>query len=114
MNKLLLCLVVVGLASCSKSEVQDIGVAAQEQEACANLAKFSEQAMNYHQSNILMNDVLKEVDTMVDVPSNSRQLLKDIVIEAYSQPVFTDQSFRDRQRVDFANDVHLKCLESMK
>lgn len=51
---------------------------------------------------------------MADVPSDSKQLLKDIVMEAYKQPVFTDQSFRDRQRVDFANDVHLKCLEPMK
>lgn len=107
-------MVFVSLASCSRDKVQDAGATAQGQEACANLAKFSEQAMNYHQSNVLMDDVFREVDTMADVPSDSKQLLKDIVMEAYKQPVFTDQSFRDRQRVDFANDVHLKCLESMK
>lgn len=114
MNKLLLCLVIVGLASCSKDEVQDASAAAHEQEACANLAKFSEQAMNYHQSNVLMDDVFKEVDMMANVPNDSKQLLKDIVMEVYKQPVFTDQSFKDRQKVDFANDVHLKCIETMK
>lgn len=114
MNKLLLCLVIVSLASCSKDEVHDASSTAQGQEACANLAKFSEQAMSYHQSNVLMDDVFKKVDMMENVPSDSKQLLKDIVIEAYKQPVFTDQSFKDRQRVDFANDVHLKCLESVK
>lgn len=114
MKKLLLCLLIVNLASCSKDGVHEAGATAQGQEACANLAKFSEQAMSYHQSNVLMDDVFKEVDTMANVPSGSKQLLKDIVVEAYKQPVFTDQSFRDRQRVDFANDVHLKCLESMK
>lgn len=114
MKKLLLCLLVVNLASCSKGGVHEAGATAQGQEACANLAKFSEQAMSYHQSNVLMDDVFKEVDTMANVPSGSKQLLKNIVVEAYKQPVFTDQSFKDRQRVDFANDVHLKCLESMK
>ena len=114
MNKLLLCLVVASLASCSRDGVQNVSATAQEQEACANLTKFSEQVMGYHQSSVLMNEVLKEVDAMVNVPNDSKQLLKDVVMEAYRQPVFTDQSFRDRQKSDFANEVHLKCLESMK
>ncbi|WP_180165591.1 hypothetical protein [Acinetobacter sp. YH12049] len=111
MNKILVCLVVLGIASCSKNNANSI---VQAEKACADIAQFSEQTMGHHQANVPMNNVFKKVDAMANLPDDSKQLLKEIVIEAYKQPVFTDQSYRDRQRVDFANDVHLKCLEAMK
>lgn len=105
---------VAGLAACSQESSLKKGITKQDEDACASLAKFAEKAMQYHQSNTLMDTVFKEVDLMAEVPEESKGLLKNIVIDAYKQPVFTDQSFRDRQVVDFANDTHLKCLEIMK
>ena len=115
MSHLILYLVlVIGLVACSQDSSLKIQSTKQDKEACASLAKFAERAMQYHQSNTLMSKVFKEVDSMVEVPDESKVLLKNIVMDAYKQPVFTDQSFRDRQVVDFTNDTHLKCLEIME
>lgn len=106
--------VAFGVSSCSKDVIAKNENTKQDEDACASLANFAQKAMKYHQSNILMDTVFKEIDTMTEVPAESKDLLKNIVVDAYKQPVFTDQAFRDRQAVDFANDTHLKCLKIME
>jgi len=115
MKQLILCLfLVAGLSACSQDNSINSESKKLNDEACTSLEKFAEHVMRQHQSNTLMSTVFKEVDSMSDVPEGSKEILKNIAIDAYKQPVFTDQSIRDRQVVDFANDTHLKCLEIMK
>lgn len=115
MKQLSLCLfMIAGLSSCSQDNSFINESKKQNEEACTSLEKYAEKVMKQHQSNILISAVFKEVDSMPDVPEESKEMLKNIAIDAYKQPVFTDQSIRDRQVVDFATDTHLKCLEIMK
>lgn len=115
MKSLLFVFVLVfGVSACGKNIADKNENNKQAEAACTDLAKFAEQTMKYHQSNVLMSAVFKEVDLMSNVPEESKVVLKNIVIDAYKQPVFTDQSYRDRQVIDFANDTHLKCLEIME
>lgn len=113
--KVFLCsILTLFITSCTKESTSTHKFSEEEESACINLAKFANDAMRKHQNNILMADVLKDIDAMVDTPEDSRVMLKEIVVAAYNEVVFSDSSFRERQLVDFANDVHLKCLESMK
>ncbi|OTG73430.1 hypothetical protein B9T23_13855 [Acinetobacter terrae] len=115
MKGLCLCLVVVMLlGACSQGNSIKSESNKQNEEACASLAKFAERTMRSRQANILMDVTFKEVDSNSNVPEDSKVLLKNIILDAYKQPVFTDQSFKDRQIADFTNDTHLKCLEVMK
>lgn len=114
MKIFILLAVVVSFAACSQDNSFKNESKKQNEEACTSLEKFAEKVMKQHQSNILISAVFKEVDSMPSVPEESKEMLKNIAIDAYKQPVFTDQSIRDRQVVDFATDTHLKCLEIMK
>ncbi|WP_395442025.1 hypothetical protein [Acinetobacter sp. P1332] len=113
-NKIFLGLIFISvIAACTRESTGTHGVSEKEN-TCINLAKFANNVMKKHQDNILMADVFKEIDAMADVSGESKTVLKEIAVEAYRQGVFTDESFRERQLVEFSNDVHIKCLDAMK
>jgi hypothetical protein len=106
--------IVVMVSGCSKEPSENSEEIKQAQEACENLSKFAEHTMRQRQANTLMSSVFKEVDQMENVPDESKGMLKEIVMEAYKRPMFTVQPYIDQQTAEFANDVHLQCLEAMK
>jgi len=106
--------IIQGVAACDKAPENSYMESEAAQKSCMQLAAFAKSVMKKHQDNVLISDVFKEVDSMSEVPNDSKELLKEITIEAYRHGVFTDQSFNERQLVEFSNDVHIKCLDTMK
>lgn len=114
-SRVILCLVLLqSVVSCTKEPVEAYKLTNEEEQACVNLANFANDVMKKHQSNVLMSTVLDEVNKKSDVEEGLKDLLKEIVVSAYKETVFTDASINEKLLANFTNDVHLNCIETMK
>lgn len=72
-----------------------------DHDICSAISTFSKTIMSYRHKGLSMADAYANVDT---------QMYRDMVLAAYSEPLYTSQEYIDRSVNEFGNKNYMYCI----
>jgi hypothetical protein len=76
-----------------------------EDDFCLQMHNVGKTIMDARQKGVSLPTMMQTMS------GNLKELLKPIVVEAYSHPVYTTPSIKKETVDEFANKLHLECLK---
>lgn len=107
MNKLIAVLLLTGLASTSQAARTD----SEKSELCRVVKELAEVTMDSRLSGV---DITKAMEIANNAGSGERQLLREIVIKAYSSPSYKTDEYKASAIKDFGTEYYLDCVKYAK
>lgn len=82
-------------------------------ETCAELGNLAEEIMKIRQTEHPVSEVLKSL-TPSDAPKEAQDIVRQVILDAYSQGAMRTEENKRRQVSEFRNYVEIECLQSQK
>jgi hypothetical protein len=80
---------------------------------CDTLSSYAHTTMEARQQGVTMRDTIKIVDRL-DLDDPMKELLRDVVEDAYSKPAYQTKAYQRKAVSEFENFWYLSCYKARK